>query len=264
MARKPIVMANWKMNKLPSEARAYIQHISQPLTTYPEIETILAGQDVLLSSMVKAAQGTTVEIAAENVYWKERGAYTGETSPAALADLGIKYVIIGHSERRNYFRETNEMVNLKALAALRNGLRPIVAIDEQVHVVSHSDHMHWVVNEVIEALKGIDIADIPKVALAFEPTQAIGSGQALNADQAQENLYLIRQTISDMFDAQVADQVRIMYGGSVKPANALDLLEEPDIDGVLVGDAALDANTFLELVRLAQVACYQKNKKIPS
>ncbi|KRN30848.1 triose-phosphate isomerase [Weissella halotolerans] len=264
MVRKPIVMANWKMNKLPSEASDYIQHIQKPLLAYPEIETILAGQDVLLDAMVNAAQGTTIEIAAENVYWKERGAYTGETSPAALADLGIKHVIIGHSERRIYFRETNEMVNLKALAALRNGLHPIVAIDEQIQIVSHSDHMHWVVNEVIEALKGINIEDIPNVVLAFEPTQSIGSGQALNADQAQENLYLIRQTVSDMFDAQIADRVRIMYGGSVKPANALALLEKPDIDGVLVGDAALDANTFLELVRLAQVAYRQKDKKISS
>ncbi|AVO66329.1 triose-phosphate isomerase [Weissella cibaria] len=254
MSRQPIVVANWKMNKLPSEAEGYIQEVAPKLAKYPNVDTVLAGQDVLLNAMVSAAKGTSVCIGAENVYWEDRGAYTGETSPAALADLGIQVVIIGHSERRNYFRETDEMVNLKTLAALRNGLMPIIAIDEAVQLESENDHAHWIVNQVVESLKGVAIADLGRVMLAYEPTAAIGSGQAMGPEIAQKSLRIIRQTVADMFGQPAADQMRILYGGSVKPTNAYELLAQPDIDGVLVGDAALDAMTFIELVSLADQA----------
>ena len=247
-------MANWKMNKLPGEVVDYMRTVSTQLEQYPNVDAVLAGQDVLLSSMVKAAKDTPIQIGAENVYWEDRGAFTGETSPAALSDLGIKYVIIGHSERRNYFRETDEMVNLKVLGALRNGLTPIIAIDENIQVTSADDHMHWVVNQVIESLKGIDAQVAVNLLIAYEPTQAIGSGQAMNAQVAQASLRMIRATLADMYDWETANQIRILYGGSVKPANAYELLHQPDIDGVLVGDAALDATTFVELVQLADQA----------
>ena len=254
MKRQPIVVANWKMNKLPSEAAGYIQTVAPKLADYEQVDAVLACQDVLLNAMVSAAQDTRIEIGAENVYWEDRGAYTGETSPAALADLGIRVVIIGHSERRNYFRETDEMVNLKTLAALRNGLRPIIAIDEAVQLTSENDQGHWIVNQVVESLKGVSEAELTRVMLAYEPTAAIGSGQAMSPEIAQKSLYMIRQTVADMFGKAAADKLRILYGGSVKPTNAYDLLRQPDIDGVLVGDAALDAMTFIELVSLANQA----------
>lgn len=252
--RRKIVMANWKMNKLPSEAASYISDVGARVAKYPDVDKALAGQDVLLEKMVQAARETSIVIGAENVYWKERGAYTGETSPEALADLGIVYVIIGHSERRNYFRETDEMVNLKVLAALRNGLKPIVAIDEALQINSRNDHMHWVSNEVIEALKGVKPEQLKDVMFAYEPTQAIGSGQAMDAATAQKNVVLIRETVADIFNDEIAQDIRIMYGGSVKPANAYDILKQKDIDGVLVGDSALDPNNFVELVQLAHQA----------
>ncbi|MBS0950311.1 triose-phosphate isomerase [Weissella minor] len=254
MARQPIVMANWKMNKLPEDARTYIESVANAITAYPSVEPILAGQDVLLQSMVEAAKGTAVEIGAENVYWKEEGAYTGETSPKVVADLGVQYVIIGHSERRHYFRETDEMVNLKALAALRNGLKPIIAIDEQIQTVSNNEHMHWIVNQVIEALKGVTPEQMTDVVLAFEPTQAIGSGTAMSADMAQKDLYLIRETVSDMFNPEIAEDLRILYGGSVKPENVYEIMRQKDIDGVLVGNSALDPDNFIELVKLTHEA----------
>ena len=254
MSRRPIVVGNWKMNKLPSEAAAYIREVGPMLVQYEGVDTVLAGQDVLLDAMVYAARSTPICIGAENVYWEDRGAYTGETSPAALADLGIKMVIIGHSERRNYFRETDEMVNLKTLATLRNGLMPIIAIDEAVQLESSNDHAHWIVNQVVESLKGVTEADMANVMLAYEPTAAIGSGQAMSPEIAQKSRWIIRQTVADMFNQDVADNLRILYGGSVKPTNVYDILSQPDIDGVLVGDAALDASTFIELVSLAQQA----------
>lgn len=254
MLRRPIVIANWKMNKLPSEVERYIAEISPKLAAYPHVDAVLAGQDVLLNAMVTAAKGTSIEIGAENMYWQDKGAYTGETSPAALADLGISRVIIGHSERRNYFRETDEMVNLKTLAALRNGVSPIIAIDEAVQLESLNDHAHWIVNQVVESLKGVTREEMSRLMLAYEPTAAIGSGQAMGPEAAQKSLHVIRQTVADMFDQEVADHVRILYGGSVKPANAYELLKQPDIDGVLVGDAALDAATFIELISLAEQA----------
>lgn len=254
MGRRPIVMANWKMNKLPDEARAYIKDVAAVVQAYPDVEPILAGQDVLLQTMVDAAEGTHIEIGAENVYWKEEGAYTGETSPKVVASLGVQYVIIGHSERRHYFRETDEMVNLKALAALKNHLSPIIALDESIQVVSPDAHMHWIVNQVIEALKGVTNDQMAQVVLAYEPTQAIGSGMAMNADLAQKDLYMIRETVSDMFNAEIAENLRILYGGSVKPENVYEIMRQTDIDGVLVGNSALDPDNFAELVKLAHQA----------
>lgn len=254
MSRRPIVIANWKMNKLPSEVSQYIQYVAPKLADYPNVDAVLAGQDVLLNTMVMAAKDTPIEIGAENMYWQDKGAYTGETSPQALADLGISKVIIGHSERRNYFRETDEMVNLKTLAALRNNVSPIIAIDEAVQLTSLNDHAHWIVNQVVESLKGVTEQEMNRILLAYEPTAAIGSGQAMTPLDAQKSLRIIRQTVADMFNQKIADHIRILYGGSVKPANAYDLLKQPDIDGVLVGDAALDATTFLELVSLADQA----------
>ncbi|MDR3241491.1 MAG: triose-phosphate isomerase [Lactobacillaceae bacterium] len=258
MKRRPLVVANWKMNKLPSESSAYIEHVVKPLAQYPDVIPVLAGQDVLLPAMIDAAHDTDIAVGAENMYWQEQGAFTGETSPAALEDLGVKYVIIGHSERRTYFRETNEMVNLKAIAALQHHLIPIIAIDEAITQGDDNDRSHWVVNQVIESFEGISAEDAKTVILAYEPTAAIGSGQAMTPELAEFSLRRIRLTLADMYNWDVANAVRITYGGSVKPANAYELMTQPDIDGVLVGDAALDPDTFVELCRLANEALLQK------
>ncbi|QIL51018.1 triose-phosphate isomerase [Weissella coleopterorum] len=262
MNRRPLVIANWKMNKLPSESAAYIQKIENPLKRYPDVIPVLAGQDVLLPAMVEAAKNTAISIGAENMYWQDRGAFTGETSPAALEDLGISYVIIGHSERRNYFRETDEKVNLKAQAALQHNLIPIIAIDEAIKPRDDNDRSHWVVNEVIESLEGIPAEVVKSVIIAYEPTAAIGSGQAMTPALAQFSLRRIRLTLADMYDWDVANAVRIMYGGSVKPENAYELMIQDDIDGVLVGDSALNPDNFIELCQVANRALLTKIRRL--
>ncbi|MFL1695668.1 triose-phosphate isomerase [Weissella kandleri] len=262
MRRRPLVVANWKMNKLPSESAAYIDKIEKPADQFPDVIPVLAGQDVLLPGMIHAARGTNISIGAENMYWKDQGSFTGETSPAALADLGIRYVILGHSERRNYFHETDEMVNRKAQAALQHNLIPIIALDEAIIPRNENDRSHWVVNQVIETFEGISAQTAKTVILAYEPTASIGSGQAMTPELAQFALRRIRLTLADMYNWDVAKAVRIMYGGSVKPDNAYELMIQDDIDGVLVGNAALDPDQFIALCQIANQALLTKISRL--
>lgn len=250
--RTPFVAANWKMNKTLPEAMSFLSEIRGKLPAEEHVEALICAQSLFLSQMMFATSDQPIKIGAENVYWEDKGAFTGEISPRAVASLGVDYVIIGHSERRKYFRETDEMVNNKVQAVLRNGMRPIICVDETMGQREANEKVHWVVSQVIEALKGVAIEDAEKITIAYEPSWAIGAAAA-TAKEAEDGCYLIRQTIADMFDDDAADKVRILYGGSVKPNNQAELMSMPNIDGVLVGDASLDPEIFLQLVNYQQI-----------
>ncbi|CAH0417455.1 triose-phosphate isomerase [Periweissella fabaria] len=249
--RTPFVAANWKMNKTLPEALDFLQTIAGKLPAEDDVEALICAQSLFLSQMMALTPDEPLKIGAENVFWQDQGAFTGETSPKAVASLGVDYVIIGHSERRKYFRETDEMVNNKVQAVLRNGMRPIICVDETMGQRESNEKVHWVVSQVIEALKGVAIEDAHKITIAYEPSWAIGAAAA-SAKQAEDGCYLIRQTVADMLSDEAADQVRVLYGGSVKPTNQAELMAMPNIDGVLVGDASLDPDIFLQLVNYQQ------------
>lgn len=247
--RIPIIAGNWKMNKTVDEAVAFVKEIKDQLPPAAQLQTALAAPTLCLMPMMRAAAGSPLKLMAENCFYKNAGAYTGETSPFALYQSGIHHVILGHSERRKYFHEDDGLINKKVKAALDNGLCPIVCCDDTMgRRIAKDDKVHWVVGRILADLKGLSTNDIRKVTVAYEPSWAIGSGQSADPDQAEEGCYLIRQTISDMYGDTVADDVRILYGGSVTPENTSALMATADIDGVLVGADSLDAKTFLEIV----------------
>ena len=189
-----------------------------------------------------------MKVAAQNCYFEEEGAFTGEISPKALGDLGVDYVIIGHSERREYFHETDEDINKKAHAILRNGMTPIVCCGETLEQREEGIMQSWIEGQIENALKGISEADIKKVVIAYEPIWAIGTGKTATFDQAEEVCAHIRKTVAEVFGQESADAIRIQYGGSVKPATIADLMKQPNVDGALVGGASLKAKDFSEIV----------------
>ncbi|MGX7051327.1 triose-phosphate isomerase [Leuconostoc palmae] len=250
--RIPFVVANWKINKLQSDVMDFLEKVNEKVPGEKVVETGIAAQDLFLADMVRATADSPIHIVAENVHWEDNGAYTGETSPKALKDVGAKYVLIGHFERRKFFNETDSTVNLKVTAALRNGLRPIIDVDEDMSTYAQFMDAQPSVAQVSAALAGVSVDQIRKVTIAYEPTWAIGSGEAASADQAQKAAYLIRQTLAKLYSPVIAEQVRILYGGSVTPNNAREIMSQEDIDGVLVGTAALDPDKFLQLVEIAK------------
>lgn len=246
--RSPIVAGNWKMNKTVDEAVAFVNQIKDHLPDPAVQETVLAAPALSLVPMIQAAKGSPLKISAENCYYKNEGAYTGEISPAALYSAGIHHVILGHSERRQLFHEDDDLINKKVRAALDVGICPIVCCDETMGRRVAGKHVHWVVSRILADLKGLKASDAEKVTIAYEPSWAIGSGQSMDPEEAREGCYLIRQTVADMYGDSTADNVRVLYGGSVNTNNINDLMGSQDIDGVLVGGASLDAETFLKLV----------------
>lgn len=247
--RVPMIAGNWKMNKSVAEAVAFVNQVKDQLPPADELETALAAPTLSLVSMVQAAQDSPLKVMAENCYYKDDGAFTGETSPKALYEAGIHHVILGHSERRNYFHETDELINKKVKAALRNGLCPIVCCDDTMgRRVAHDQKIHWVVNRILADVKGLSYNEVMHVTIAYEPNWAIGTGQSADPDQAEEGCYLIRQTMADMYGDEVANNIRILYGGSVTTKNVSSLMNQPDIDGALVGAASLDPGTFLQII----------------
>ncbi|MDO4902693.1 MAG: triose-phosphate isomerase [Limosilactobacillus sp.] len=247
--RIPIIAGNWKMNKTVAESVAFVNQIKDHLPATDQVQTALAAPALSLVPMVQAASGSPLKIMAENCYFEDAGAFTGEVSPHALYQAGVHHVILGHSERRKIFGEDDEMINKKVVAALRNGLCPIVCCDDTMgRRVANDDKIHWVVGRILADLKGLTTDEIRKVTVAYEPDWAIGSGQSADPSQAEEGCYLIRQTICDMYGDDVANDVRILYGGSVTPDNVSALMAKNDIDGVLVGSDSLDPETFLKIV----------------
>lgn len=244
--RRKVIAGNWKMNKSPSDVVDFMR-------TFPELvkdtvnEVILCVPFIDLMEAMKLANGTNVKIGAQNVHFKDNGAYTGEVSPKMLKDIGVQYVIIGHSERRQYYNETDESVNLKLKAALAHGLNPIVCVGETLEQREAGITKEFVTNQVKFALKDIEKDELKNIIIAYEPIWAIGTGKTASSEDANEVCKWIRDEIRNLHGS-VADDIIIQYGGSVKSTNAKELFEMSDIDGGLVGGASLEPDEFSKIV----------------
>ena len=250
--RKAIIAGNWKMNKTPKEAKELLNAIT-PLVKDAGCEVIACVPYVDLATALEATEGTNVKIGAENCHWAESGAFTGEISTGMLKEMGVEYVVLGHSERRQYFGETDEMVNQKVKKALETGIVPILCCGETLEQREAGITIEWVRIQIKCALAGVSAEDAKKVIVAYEPIWAIGTGKSATPAQAQAVHAFIRGHIAAKSQS-VADQVIIQYGGSVNDANAAELFTQPDIDGALVGGASLKAPAFAVIVKAAAAA----------
>ena len=240
--RKTIIAGNWKMNKTPAEAKALIEEMKPLLSKTKWCEMVLCVPFTDIQAAVKAAKGSKIAIGAENMHFEKSGAFTGEISADMLKELGVKYVIIGHSERRQYFNETDEACGKKVQVALENGLRPILCVGESLTEREQDVTMEVIRKQIKIALQNVAVEDIKKVVIAYEPIWAIGTGKTATTEQAQEVCAGIRACIAEIYDEATAEAIRIQYGGSVNPATAPDLFVQNDIDGGLVGGASLKAD----------------------
>ncbi len=236
--RRRIIAGNWKMNKTPSEAVALINELKD-LVVNDAVDVVYCVPAIDIPAAVEATKGTNVSIGAENMYYEESGAFTGEIAPAMLDDLGVKYVIIGHSERREYFAETDETVNKKVLKAFEHNITPIICCGESLTQREQGITLDWIRMQIKIAFQNVTADQAKKAVIAYEPIWAIGTGKTATADQAQEVCAGIRAVICEIYDAATADAIRIQYGGSMNAGNAAELLAKPDIDGGLIGGASL-------------------------
>lgn len=250
--RKPIVAGNWKMHKSVDEAVTLASAIKVDLSDCIETEVILCPPFTALKAVGDALSGSNIKLGAQNMHWEREGAYTGEISPSMLRGVFCHYVIIGHSERRALFHETNETVNRKIKAAISAGLRPIVCVGETLDERKSGRTADIIKHQIEGGLAGIETG-INTMVLAYEPVWAIGTGLTATPEQAQEVHAFARGILAGMFGDNAAASIRIQYGGSVKPGNAKELFGQPDIDGGLIGGAALDARSFVEIVRATQL-----------
>ncbi|MCT4479484.1 triose-phosphate isomerase [Peribacillus frigoritolerans] len=246
--RKPIIAGNWKMNKTLSEATAFLEEVSNLIPKQDVIDTVVCAPALFLDQLVQAAKGTDVKIGAQNMHFEESGAFTGEISPIALADLGVSYVILGHSERREMFNETDEAVNKKAHSAFAHGLTPIVCCGETLEQREAGETNDFVGSQIEKGLAGLSDDQLKQAVIAYEPIWAIGTGKSSSAQDANEVCSHIRSVVADKFSNEAAAAIRIQYGGSVKPENIKEYMAQPDIDGALVGGASLKADSFLQLL----------------
>ena len=255
MSRKKIIAGNWKMNVKPSEAAALVKGIAEATQGLGEkVEIVCCTPAIDVPAAVEAARGTAIGIGTENCHWKESGAYTGEISTGMIVDAGCRYVITGHSERRQYFGETDETVNLRTRAALAAGLTTMMCIGETLEEREAGKLVEVITRQMNVGLKDVTAADCAKLVIAYEPVWAIGTGKTATPDQAQEVHALIRSTLATLVGAETAETVRIKYGGSMKPSNAAELLAKKDIDGGLIGGAALKAADFAGIIAAAAQA----------
>ena len=247
--RKTIIAGNWKMNKTPAEAKALIEEMKPLLSKTKWCEMVLCVPFTDIQTAVKAAKGSKIAIGAENMHYEKSGAFTGEISADMLKELGVKYVIIGHSERRQYFNETDEACNKKVLVALENGLRPILCVGESLTEREQDVTMEVIRKQIKIALQGVAVEDIKKVVIAYEPIWAIGTGKTATAEQANDTIKFIRKTLAKKYGKVTANRVRIQYGGSMNAKNAAELMAMSDIDGGLIGGASLKAVDFSVVVK---------------
>lgn len=247
--RKPIVAGNWKMNKTRAEAAALVAGIKAEVGGLNAVETVVCVPFTALDPVAQAVKGSIIGLGAQNVHWAEKGAFTGEISAAMLKELGVQYVIIGHSERRQYFGETDATVNQRTKAALAAGLKPIVCVGETLAEREAGTTTQVVERQVRVGLAGLSGADWDKLVIAYEPVWAIGTGKTATTAQAQEVHAFIRKLLVELAGAEAAAKIRIQYGGSMKPDNAKELMSQPDIDGGLIGGASLEAKAFAAVVR---------------
>ena len=239
--RKKIIAGNWKMNMTPSEAVALVNML-KPLVVNPDVDVVFCVPAIDIVPCMEAAKGTNINIGAENLYFEEKGAFTGEISPAMLVDAGVKYCVMGHSERRGYFGETNEDVNKKLKKALEHGITPIVCCGESLQQREQGITLDWIRQQIKIAFNGVTADQAKTTVIAYEPIWAIGTGKVATTEQAEEVCAAIRACIGEIYDEATAQAIRIQYGGSVSASSAPELFAMPDIDGGLVGGASLKAD----------------------
>ena len=249
--RKTIIAGNWKMNKTASETVAFAEAIKPLLPKERKCEAVICLPALNITTAQKAFKGTRISIGAETVHYEKSGAFTGEITPEMLTDVGVKYVIIGHSERRQYYKETDLTVNMKVRSALNAGLTPIVCIGESLQQRALGVEMELLAYQLMVAVSGLTAAEMKKVVIAYEPIWAIGTGKTATAEQAQAVCAHIRACIRSKYDARVARAVSILYGGSMNVNNADELLAMPDIDGGLIGGASLKPADFAKLIEIS-------------
>ena len=249
--RKTIIAGNWKMNKTASETKKFAEELKAIMPRAKWCDVVVCVPAVNIPTAIKAFKDVRVSVGAENVFYEKSGAFTGEVSADMLKDLGVKYVIIGHSERRQYFGETDFTVNKKVLAALETGLHPIICVGESLEQRELGITMELIALQIKSALAGVSADKLRKCVIAYEPIWAIGTGKTATAEQAGEVCSNIRATIRALYGARVARAVTIQYGGSMNPKNAAELLAQPDIDGGLIGGAALKPEQFVDIINAA-------------
>ncbi|MGD8190623.1 triose-phosphate isomerase [Brevibacillus ginsengisoli] len=251
--RTPILAGNWKMFKTIAEATEFAKQLlaKQPISG---VEQVICAPFTALPALAESLKGSSYALGAQNMHFEEQGAFTGEISPLMLKELGIAYVILGHSERRQYFNETDETVNKKTKAALAHGLKPIVCVGESLQEYEAGQTEQVVERQTKLALDGVDKAELSHVVIAYEPIWAIGTGKSSSAEEANKTIAYIRQVIAGLYDQASADAVRIQYGGSVKPENVESYLTQSDIDGALVGGASLTVDGYTSLIAGASAA----------
>lgn len=250
--RKPVIAGNWKLNKTSTEAIELVKSLMPRLEGINETEIIIAPVFTVLSQIKTALANSSVKLAAQDCFWEDEGAFTGEVSPKMLIDAGCTHVIIGHSERRQYFSETDDTVNKKLAAAIMGGLVPIFCIGETLAERESAETFTVLRKQITGGLAGIAADIAGKIIIAYEPVWAIGTGKTATSTQAQEAHQFVRSLLFELYGETVANEMRILYGGSVKPENAKELLNQQDIDGALVGGASLDADSFASIARFKQ------------
>ena len=248
MARKKIIAGNWKMNMTPSQAVKLVEELA-PLVKNDDVDVVYCVPAIDIVPVVEALKGSNVQVGAENMYFEESGAYTGEISAAMLVDAGVKYVIIGHSERRDYFKEDDALLNKKVKKAIEAGLTPILCCGESLEQREMGVTMDWIRFQIKSDLVGVTADQVKDIVIAYEPIWAIGTGKTATTEQAEEVCKGIRECIAEMYDEATAEAVRIQYGGSVNAGNAAELFAQPNIDGGLVGGASLKAD-------FGKIVCY--------
>ncbi len=247
--RRPIIAGNWKMNKTVGEARELVTALKGKVADVTDVDIVVGPVFTVLAAVAEIVKDTNIKLAAQDMYWEESGAFTGEISPVMLKDVGCEYVIIGHSERRAYFSETNETVNNKVKAAHAYSLKPIVCVGESLEERESGVTKDVVKDHIVNGLAGLTEEQMFNTVIAYEPVWAIGTGMTATPEQAQEVHAFIRGLLTETFSSAVAEAVRIQYGGSVKPNNVAELMAQADIDGGLIGGASLDADFFTQLVK---------------
>ena len=250
MNRKPLIAGNWKMYKTKDDAMAFIYAINLSVPDQEFVDTVICAPAIFLRDLVKR-EGENLRIGAQNMHYLDEGAYTGEISAPMLKSYGVEYVVVGHSERRAYYHETDEDVNQKLIAAVKNSITPIVCVGESLDIRENGTTNDVVAKQIIKAYEHVTNEMAIKTVIAYEPIWAIGTGKTATKEQANETIMAIRDVLKDLYGAYVSDQVRILYGGSVKTQNIDELLSMSDIDGALIGGASLDAQSFLTLAHAA-------------
>ena len=250
MKRIPMIAGNWKMFKTKDDALAFIYAVNVKVPEKEKVESVICAPAIFLRDLVKR-EGEDLRIGAQNMHELDEGAYTGEISAGMLKSYGVEYVVIGHSERREYYNETDESVNKKLIQAVRHEITPIVCVGESLEIRENGTTNTFVKDQVVKAYQNVTEKEVLKTVIAYEPIWAIGTGKTATPEQANETIKAIRDVLVELYGTTIAEQIRILYGGSVKPNNVDELLAQSDIDGALVGGASLDPDSYLTLVNAA-------------